>query len=212
MPNAQQALLAAERIGVNDRIDNDAAATVYAYLREQADREAGRERSEQASSERFGAAMNASELGWPRTGSISGTGRIGSGDTPSYIPPATTITRKQPATDTPDLVLVPPIETDAETRDWCVRYDLSLGQDVFPGVVKFQSGPVREEGVNGTSMEALLRIVLDRLQGYQRGPFPCPENAIAAKHIGEALEQLDLRTLRRRRQGVEGQSVAHASA
>lgn len=79
------------------------------------------------------------------------------------------------------------------------------------GFIRFQEGPVREAGVNGTSMEVVLQVVLDRLAGYQRGPYPCIENADALVYIENALATLNLRTERRREQGVEGINAPHAS-
>jgi len=37
--------------------------------------------------------------------------------------------------------------------------------------VSFQDGPVKETGINGIHNEDLLVIVLDRLEGFQRGQF-----------------------------------------
>lgn len=70
--------------------------------------------------------------------------------------------------------------------------------------VKFQEGPILESGVNGTSNEALLAIVEDRLLGFQSGPFACRENAIALTKIQEAMMWLQKRTMDRMRRGVEG--------
>lgn len=79
------------------------------------------------------------------------------------------------------------------------------------GFITFQEGPVREVGVNGTSMEVVLQVVLDRLAGYQRGPFPCIENESAFESITAALDALNERTAARREQGVEGINAPHAS-
>lgn len=105
-----------------------------------------------------------------------------------------------PINDTPDLVMLPYID-GADL----VGFD----RNTFPGVIKFQAGPLRNGPANGTSLEAVLQICLDRIEGYQRGRFPCDENAEAAWFIRSAIDALDLRTLHRRRQGVEGVNVAH---
>ena len=72
--------------------------------------------------------------------------------------------------------------------------------------VRFQNGPVLEDGngVNGTTHEVLLTIVADRLQGFQDGPYACPENAAALEAVGLALSILHQRTQRREARGVEG--------
>jgi len=83
--------------------------------------------------------------------------------------------------------------------------------DIVPvgefGNVKFQKGPVAEEGVNGGFMEDLLVIVVDRLEGFQAGDFACRENALALTKIQEALHWLNHRTADRIERNVEGKSV-----
>lgn len=85
---------------------------------------------------------------------------------------------------------------------------------ILPGVmvltklnVLFQNGPIKEVGVNGITQEALLAIVIDRLRGFQSGPFACRDNAIALTHIEEALMWLQRRTRERIKRGVEGTHV-----
>lgn len=70
--------------------------------------------------------------------------------------------------------------------------------------VLFQNGPIKEFGVNGTTQEALLAIVIDRLRSFQAGPFSCRDNAIALTHCEEALMWLQRRTRDRIKRGVEG--------
>lgn len=71
-------------------------------------------------------------------------------------------------------------------------------------LIEFQHGAVCEAGVNGVTMEALLAIVADRLQAFQRGPMACRENALALTKIEEALHWLQTRTRRRLAVGAEG--------
>lgn len=73
--------------------------------------------------------------------------------------------------------------------------------------VSFQNGPIKEVGVNGIPDEALYAILIDRLQGFQRGQFSCRENAIALTHLETALLWLQRRTDRRTFQGVEGVTI-----
>jgi len=74
--------------------------------------------------------------------------------------------------------------------------------------IKFQKGAMAEVGFNGISDEALLAIVIDRLRGFQSGPFSCRENALALTKAEETLLWLNARTRDRMDRGVEGRSVA----
>jgi hypothetical protein len=74
-----------------------------------------------------------------------------------------------------------------------------------PQTIVFQQGPVDSEiGPNGVSNEALLAILIDRMEGFQRGPFACRENAIALTHLQDAMHWLQHRTCQRVARGVEG--------
>lgn len=72
----------------------------------------------------------------------------------------------------------------------------------------FQKGPVGESGVNGLTNEVLLAVVLDRLSGFQTGPFPCNDNKDAITAISDGLEILKGRTRERMARGVEGLNKA----
>jgi len=69
---------------------------------------------------------------------------------------------------------------------------------------RFQQGPIQEVGPNGITNESLLVIVIDRLMGFQKGPFPCRENALAITKLQEAMHWLEHRTRDREDRGVEG--------
>lgn len=71
-------------------------------------------------------------------------------------------------------------------------------------LILFQNGPIAEVGVNGITHEALLAIVIDRLQAFQRGPYSCRENALALTKLEEAQHWLHHRTAARMQRGVEG--------
>ena len=73
--------------------------------------------------------------------------------------------------------------------------------------ISFQNGPINEAGVNGVTQEALLAIVIDRLECFQAGPYACRENAIALTKTQEALMWLQKRTRDRIARGVEGTSA-----
>jgi len=68
----------------------------------------------------------------------------------------------------------------------------------------FQNGPIAEAGVNGITHEALLAILIDRLQSFQSGPYACRENALALTKLEEAQHWLHHRTRARMARGVEG--------
>lgn len=87
----------------------------------------------------------------------------------------------------------------------------SVGHAVFEAIpngeqirIFFQNGPIAEHGINGGTHEALMAVIIDRLQCFQKGPYACRENAIALTKIEEALHWLQQRTITRMRRGVEG--------
>lgn len=71
-------------------------------------------------------------------------------------------------------------------------------------VVLFQNGPINEVGVNGVTHEALLAILIHRMEGFQSGPYACRENALALTKLQEAQMWLQKRTRDRMARGVEG--------
>jgi hypothetical protein len=78
------------------------------------------------------------------------------------------------------------------------------GMSVERQTVTLQKGPIKEVGVNGVTNEALAAILIDRLRGFQSGPFSCRENALALTKFEEGLHWLEARTRERERRGVEG--------
>lgn len=72
------------------------------------------------------------------------------------------------------------------------------------GIIRFQNGPIAENGINGLTQEVLLAIVADRLRSFQAGQYACRENAVALTHIETAQLWLHKRTLERMQRGVEG--------
>lgn len=71
-------------------------------------------------------------------------------------------------------------------------------------VIKFQNGPINEAGVNGITHEALLAILIDRMEGFQSGPYANSYNAAALDHLRSAQGVLLDRTRERMSRGVEG--------
>lgn len=54
----------------------------------------------------------------------------------------------------------------------------------------FQNGNPDTHGNNGITLESLLVVVEDRLQGFQQGDYACEENAEALHHTSKALRAL----------------------
>lgn len=85
----------------------------------------------------------------------------------------------------------------------------SREEDDFTGTLPiiFQNGPIAEVGVNGLTHEALLAILEDRLEHFQKGPYACRENALALTNIQQAQMWLQKRTRDRMARNVEGTHV-----
>lgn len=74
--------------------------------------------------------------------------------------------------------------------------------------VKFQSGPVKDHGVNGVQVEDVLNIALDRIR-FLNAKQSCRENACAITNIEQGLHWLEARTAKRQKLGVEGTQGKH---
>lgn len=70
--------------------------------------------------------------------------------------------------------------------------------------LNFQNGAISEVGVNGITHEVLLAILIDRLEGFQSGPFANDYNGAALNHLQSAAGCLHDRTRERMSRGVEG--------
>lgn len=68
-------------------------------------------------------------------------------------------------------------------------------------------GELGETIANGTTNEAVLDMLIDRM-GSLQSKFPCRENAIVITHLEEALMWLEKRTRDRKARGVEGKHQA----
>jgi len=85
----------------------------------------------------------------------------------------------------------------------CHDYEIKLpdGSGIRIG---FQNGPIGEAGVNGITHEVLLAILIDRMEGFQRGQFANDFNQRALNHLKSAQAELLARTKERMSRGVEG--------
>ena len=91
---------------------------------------------------------------------------------------------------------------------YSVTYQTNDGTTGGNRTVDFQNGPIKEHGANGIPDEALYAILIDRLQGFQKGQYSCRENAVALTHLETALMWAQKRTHERETRGVEGTSTA----
>src|SRR3990167_2173738 len=115
---------------------------------------------------------------------------------------------------------------DNRVSDWTEekdgsRYTVALYSDGFSeavpeaepaigGQIIFQHGPVREFGINGTTIEVVIGALANRLRGFNnQETFRCRENSLAITHLEEALHWLEARTKARQAQGVEGRNIPH---
>ena len=73
--------------------------------------------------------------------------------------------------------------------------------------VLFQNGPIGDVGINGVTHEALLAILIDRMEGFQGGPYASLDNQEALNAMRTAQIALQRRTRARMARGVEGTHV-----
>ena len=94
--------------------------------------------------------------------------------------------------------------------DVSTLHDVELGygdtNDILT-TISFQNGPIKENGVNGIQNEDLLKIVQNRLEGFQSGDFACLENQIALDNIKSAIAILEYRTKERKKRNIEGKNI-----
>lgn len=90
-----------------------------------------------------------------------------------------------------------------ETRE--VKED-EFGVSTHYAQIKFQKGPIKENGVNDCQIEDLLAICIHRIEGFQSGNFACADNQLALTCIQGALTSLNKRTKHRQNRGVEGKN------
>lgn len=85
------------------------------------------------------------------------------------------------------------------------------GPDCFGPIVasvQFQHGPRNEANSHAGITEAvLLAILIDRLEGFQAGPYACPENDEQLLHLRAALALTKARADARAARGVLGRNA-----
>jgi hypothetical protein len=75
-------------------------------------------------------------------------------------------------------------------------------------VIQFRDGPRNEPGSTpGVTEAAVLAVLIDRLRGFQAGPYACRENAIQLTKLEETLHWTKARADARAKRGVLGTSA-----
>lgn len=86
-------------------------------------------------------------------------------------------------------------------------YQLLIGNESV-GTLQFQKGPRNVAGSTpGATEAALTTILIDRLRGFQAGPYSCRENAIQLTKLEEVLHWTKARADARAKRGVLGRNV-----
>jgi len=81
------------------------------------------------------------------------------------------------------------------------------GAGLVVASIQFQQGPRNEAGaVAGITEGALYAVLIDRLKGFQAGPFACRENAIQLTKLEECAMWARARADERAKRGVLGKS------
>ena len=100
------------------------------------------------------------------------------------------------------------IETDdADGSGAAHNYIATInGQEVAR--IQFQKGPRNVEGsYPGVTEGAILAVLIDRLRGFQTGPYSCRENAIQLTKLEETLHWTKARADERAKRGVLGHNI-----
>lgn len=77
--------------------------------------------------------------------------------------------------------------------------------DVNSIAFTIQNGPIKERGVNGCQLDALIETAKLMVEGLN-AQFPCRENSMVVTKLDEALLWLGKRKADREKRGVEGTS------
>jgi len=73
--------------------------------------------------------------------------------------------------------------------------------------LQFQKGPRGELGSTpGVTEAAVLAVLIDRLKGFQEGPYACKENAIILSGLEDCLHWTKARADERASRGVLGKN------
>jgi len=87
-----------------------------------------------------------------------------------------------------------------KTRD---EYPINITDKMNCISFKIQSGPIKENGINGCQVDTLIEAAKMIIEGLNK-KFPCRENAVVVTKLDEALLWLLKRKMDRERRNVEG--------
>ena len=100
------------------------------------------------------------------------------------------------------------IHTDEPDGSGAAHKYTATIQDQTVASVQFQHGPRNVEGSTpGMTEAAMLAILIDRLRGFQAGPYSCRENAIQLTKLEEVLHWTKARADARAKRGVLGHNI-----
>jgi hypothetical protein len=105
------------------------------------------------------------------------------------------------------------IRPDPESYEYGAahRYDFVFHKSDGPvaiGFLQFQKGPRTETGSTcGLTEAAVIASCIDRVKGFQSGPFACEENERVIAGLEEALRWTRARADERARRGVLGRAA-----
>lgn len=83
------------------------------------------------------------------------------------------------------------------------KAEIGIGNETFASI-RFQSGAVAQNGVNGTREQDLISVLLDRIARRHGGEEHCPEFEMAAARLEEVSILLDQAAERRRISNANG--------
>jgi hypothetical protein len=96
---------------------------------------------------------------------------------------------------------------DADQSGAAHGYEMEIN-GVIVGSIQFQKGPRNVVGSTpGVTEAALLAVLIDRLKGFQAGPYSCRENAIQLTKLEECLHWTKARADERAKRGVLGRNA-----
>lgn len=78
---------------------------------------------------------------------------------------------------------------------------------LLANIIRFQKGPVKEQGLNGIFIEDLLLIVKDQLEHFQDSDFSCVENEDTLFHVRNALHATRSRQYDRSLNNKQGKHI-----
>lgn len=104
-------------------------------------------------------------------------------------------------------------KNEEDMVNWKLFYEIRktrpiyIDHDVNMISFRIQNGPIKEVGVNGCQVDALIETAMLILCGLN-DKFPCEENTHAIACLKHAIFYLDERKINREERGVEGKSLS----